>query len=266
MIENNFLTLLVVLLLGGVFAYRMSFLQRKRLWHLSLQQVLQLVVLPGVFFPLIFSYVLTLMAQPLADRVILSDRFLVNMILLSVMFTYGAIAMHAVTKILNEHLSGLTTEAAEINKFFHMTFSHNLGYAGGVLLLLGITLLELNHVVVYSNYSMAAGVIRGVLLALGVSLATINYTRYSGGDVGKWGDLKVFFAVVWLAMVILIYSIRKVRPEISEYQLLLPSLLGFSVMAIMGFVLVVRRVRRHWQLRIRRRAVQQLLEDAGVSY
>lgn len=257
--EGNFLTLAMVVVLGGIFAYRMSFLQKKKLWHFSLQQIMVLVVLPGVFFPLIFSYLQTIVMLPRLPNALLPDKFLVNTVLLSILFSYGGVAIHAVTKEFNVALSKIGGEIAEVNRFFHLTFSHNLAWAGSILALCGITLLEISHVNSYASYGVWGGILRGLLLSGVFILGTYSYTRYSSGDVGKWSDLKVLFIVVWMAFIALLYAVRRLDPRVTEYQLLLPSLLSFSLMAFLSFVLVFRRMRRGWKLYVSRRRLKKVM-------
>jgi hypothetical protein len=47
-----------------------------------------------------------------------------------------------------------------------------------------------------------------------------NYTRYSGGDLGRWNDLKVSFVMVWLIIAVLLYIVEKMDIGFSDYQLL----------------------------------------------
>jgi hypothetical protein len=150
-------------------------------------------------------------------------------------------------------------DASEVNRFFHLTFSHNLSFTGAALALVGITLLELNHVTSQVNFGLWGGIVRGLILGGAFILGTYNYTRYTGGDVGRWSDLKVMFIVVWIAFIVLLYAIKRLDPRMTDYELLLPSLLSFSLMAILGFVLVFRRVKRGFKIYVSRKRIRKLM-------
>lgn len=253
-------TAMVIVVAVVALIYRIKTLHRKKIWNLSVQQLIHLVLIPGILFPMIFTYLQGIMRLPRSTEAFLPDGFLVNMVLISLLFTYGGIAIHAVTKVLSEHLSGTEIEAAQINAFFHMTFSHNLTYTGVVVGSLGLVLLEINHVSLLSPQSIFGGVWRGLLLGGSFFLMIFNYTRYTGGDLGRWNDLKMTFGAIWLAFVALIYVVEKLDVGFSEYQLLLPILLSFSVMAFLSLILVLRRIKRgHWRVRVGRKQLKRYL-------
>lgn len=258
-------TVLGVVMFVFASIYRIQSLHRKKIWNLSIQQLIHLVLIPGILFPMVFSYLQSISRIPRNETVFLSDTFLVDMVMLSILFAYGGIAIHAVTKMLSEYLSSQETEAAEINKFFHLTFSHNLAFGGVILASLGMTLLELNHVSLANSTSVGWGIFRGLLLGFSFFLATYNYARYIGSDYrGKWGDLKVTFGAVWLGFAVLLYVIQRFDPRLTEYQLLLPMLLSFSVVTAMSLVLVIRRIKQgQWRIRVGKRRLQKYLSLEG---
>ena len=146
MLPTNFLSILIVVLLGGILAYNISFLKNKKILHLSLLQVIYLVIIPGTIFVILYSYVRSLIGSPRVEHPFLPDTLLVNSIFLSALFAYGGVSVHAVTKMLAEAgLRNSTSEVAQLNKFFHLSFSHNLVYSGSIFMATGLTLLELNH-------------------------------------------------------------------------------------------------------------------------
>lgn len=247
-------TVLAVFLLVVASIYRIQSLHRKKIWNLSIQQLIHLVLIPGVLFPMVFSYLLGVMRLPRIEMAFLSDNFLVTAILMAMLFGYGGVAIHAVTKMLSEYLKEDKSELAEINKFFHLTFSHNLAFAGISLASLGLVLLEINHVS-RGPLGLWNGVVRGLMLGGSFWLATYNYARYTGERYqGRWNDLKVTFGVVWLAFALIIYLVEKLNVGFSEYDLLLPMLLSFSIMVGVSLVLVVRRLKRGgWKISWKRR-------------
>lgn len=251
---SGLFTVLSVFLLVAASVYRIKSLHRKKIWNLSIQQLIHLVLIPGIIFPLIFSYLQSVVKLPRNSSAVVSDGFLVNSILLSMMFAYGGIAIHAVTKMLQEYLVKDISEARRVNAFFHTTFSHNMAFVGIVLASFGLTLLEINHVPEGNVVSISSGIIRGLLLGASFGLAVWNYTRYTGGDYGRWNDLKITFGAIWLVFAVLIYVVDKMDVGFSEYDLLLPMLLSFSGMVAMSLVLVVRRLKRGgWKISWKRR-------------
>lgn len=249
---DSLLTVAAVFLCVVALVYQLQPLKRTKIWNLTLQQILLLIVIPGLIFPLIFSYLQMMLDLPKQEAILLSDGWIVNLTLMALLFAYGGIAIHAVTKVLSEHLGGETHEAARINRFFHMTFSHNLAFAGIALASLGLALLELNHLPLESSQGTFWGVVRGLMLGGSFALAAYNYTRYTGGDLGRWNDLKLSFMVIWIAFGVLLYGVGRLEPRISEYQLLLPLLLSFSLMVALSLLLVVRRLKRGgWRVFIR---------------
>jgi hypothetical protein len=237
-------TVLAVFLMVAAAIYRIQSLHQKKIWNLSIQQLIHLVLIPGIIFPMIFSYLQTVVKLPRSSTAVISDGFLVNSILLSMMFSYGGIAIHAVTKMLQDYLDKSVSEARRVNAFFHTTFSHNMAFVGIVLASFGLTLLEINHVPEGNTASFGSGIVRGLLLGGSFGLAVWNYTRYTGGDYGRWSDLKITFGAIWLVFAFLIYIVDKMEIGFSEYDLLLPILLSFSLMVGLSLVLVVRRLKR----------------------
>ena len=125
---------------------------------------------------------------------------------------------------------------------------------------LGLALLELNHVPPTDSVSLFWGVMRGLILGGSFAFATYNYTRYTGGDFVRWNDLKILFAVIWISLVVLIYGIQKIDPRFNTYQLLVPILLSFSLMAFLSLILVIRRVKRGgWRVSIGRKKLKKYL-------
>jgi len=242
--SSTLLTILGVLLSIFVPLYRIQSLHKKRIWNLSIQQITYLILIPGIVFPTVFSYLQSMLRLPRSKMTIFSDGLLVNIILLSMMFSYGGIAMHAVTKMFSEYLRKENNELAQINKFFHLTFSHNLIYSGIIISSLGITLLEINHIPNDGVSSIYTGILRGLIL--GVSFATFiyYYTRASSDSYkGRWGDLKVFFGILWVGFSILLFVIQKFDIGLTEYQLLIPMLLSFSLVVGLSLILVIKRLK-----------------------
>lgn len=247
---HSILTVILVFCFVLVFSYRIQALHTKKIWNLSIQQLIYLVLIPGLVFPMIFSYLQSMSRLPKSIYSFVPDGLLVNIILLSLMYSYGGIAIHAITKMLSEYLKDKNDEVAQINKFFHLTFSHNLVYSGILITSLGITLLEINHVPNGNITSIGGGIIRGILLGISLAIFIYYYTQTSSNSYqGKWNDLKFFFGVVWIGFSLLLYIVQKFDIGFTEYQLLLPMLLSFSFVVGLSLILVFKKL-KHGGFRI----------------
>lgn len=257
MLEVNSLTLIAVIFFVGLLIYRLSFFRDRTLGYFSLLQIVYLVLIPGLIFPLVFSYIRSITNRAMNDIVVVPDGFLLNMIYLAILFTYGGIAIHSVAKMLSEVMPDNQTDpAVRMNRFFHFTFSHNLIYGGGMIILLGISLLELNHTPALNDAKLSGLVIRGLLLGIGLLFSIYNYQPYA---TSRWSDLRSLFLVAWLGFMVVLYGVRKVRPEITEYQLLLPALMGFALMTFLSLLMVARRVKRGWRVYLSKKRLRRLM-------
>jgi len=242
--SSSFITVIGVLCFVMVFVYRIQALHAKKIWNLSIQQIIYLVLIPGLVFPMAFSYLQSMVRLPKSETSFFPDSLLVNTILLSLMFSYGGIAIHAITKMFSEYLKDNDSELAEVNKFFHLNFSHNLVYSGIIVTSLGITLLELNHIPNDGLVNIGWGIFRGLILGISFAIFLYYYTRASSNNYrGKWSDLKFFFGVAWVGFSLLLYVIEKFGIGFTEYQLLLPMLLSFSFVVGLSLVLVIKRLK-----------------------
>ena len=213
LVSNDIFSFILVLLFAITLLYRISFLRNRELWHMSLLQILFLIVVPGFLFVICYSYIQSIVQTPRISRPVFADSFLIDAILLSMLFGYGGIAIHAVTKMLAEtalRYSG--SEVAKLNKYFHLNFSHNLIYSSGLLVVVGMTLLELNHVPQKGYESWIAPIVRGFIVGMLWVLAMYEYTRSKDQYVGRWADLKAVFIILWLSFVLLLYGIWKINP------------------------------------------------------
>jgi len=243
-IESNFITLLMVLAFAGVLMYRITSLHKKTIGYFSLLQIIYLVVIPGFILPLAFTYLQSVLNRPLNPVTVLPDTLIVNIILLSILFTYGGVAIHSVSKMLSNFLRYDKSEVGDMNRFFHMTFSHNLIYGGTMFTLLGLVLLELNHTPKEDPISLSSGVLKGLILG-GIYVAALYfYTKPEDEYAGRYAELKFSFMILWLVFMLLLYGLRKIDPTLTEYNLLLPALLSFAILAFLNVVLVVRRLKR----------------------
>lgn len=259
-------TVLAVVLFAAAIMYRFSYLHRKKVWYLSLQQVINLVVIPGIIFPFLYAYLRSVQDLPRNPYAYLPDALLINLVLLSFMFTCGGVAIHAVTKMMSDYLRHEKSELAEVNRFFHLQFSHTLSYAGSLAAFIGLVLMELSHVPLADSGSVVWGVIKAVGLGLAVLIGLHGYTRNFGDDYqGRWSDLKIVFLVFWVGFIFFLLGVRRISPSLTDYQLLLPAIGVFGVMVFLSTVLAIRRVGLKWQVRIKRRALEQYLKGEDVD-
>ncbi len=243
---NHLISILILIIVAGVIAYQASFLKNRKIFHLSLLQILYLIFLPGAVFILVNSYVQSLLILPRAHTQFIRDGILIDTIFLAMFFSYGGVAIHGVTKMLSD--TGLrhdSDESAEINRYFHLTFSHNLIYGGGLLFAVCLALLELNHTSVYNAPNLISLVIRGLLIACAILFAMYSYTHSRDQYVGRWADFKAFFLIAWGGLILLYVAIKKTSPDFDSYQLLLPIFITLVVIALANIILVLRRIRRH---------------------
>jgi hypothetical protein len=241
----DFLSLIAILGFGAVLIYPIGFLHRKKIFHLSLLQILYLVVIPGFLLVLGNSYIRQVLERPYIESSFLSDGFLVNLILLSMFFSYGGVAIHAVTKMLSEFLKKKdeNDDFAMINRFFHLSFSHNLIFGGIILFVFGFVMLEFNHVPGGGEGNLWWLIIKGLILGISLVTAMFLYTRSRSSYVGRWADLRAVFFVFWILGVILIYGLRYINLSWTSYNTLIPAVVSFGVVAFLNVVLVIRRLK-----------------------
>ena len=235
---------IVLILITGFLAYNTSFLKKKVIWHMSILQTLYLVVFPGILFVIFYSYVQSVIDRPLVPNNFLSDNTLTTIIMLAVLFTYGGLAIHAVTKMLSETaLRYEETEVAQINSYFHRKFSHNLIYSGALAIVIGMTLLELNHTPGDGYDGWWKPILQGLAAGI-ISVASMyHYTHSKDNYTGRWADLKAAFLTLWIGFIVLLFGIWRMDPSLREYHLVIPVLSSLVLILILNIGLVVRRIR-----------------------
>lgn len=244
MISGDLLSLVLILFFAGILAYQSAFFHDKKLGHFSLLQVLYLIIFPGFMFVVIYSHMRSILVRPIVGKVFIPDSLLEMSTLLAFFISYGGTAVHAVTKMLSETaLRKDISEVGRLNKYFHLQFSHNMMISGGIFTMIGLTLLELNHTPVEGYEGLFSPVIKGVIMGILLILAMYMYTRSKDQYVGRWSDLKATFFLLWVGLILLLYVVRQVDPKARDYQLLIPSFLGLSVVALLNVGLVVRKLK-----------------------
>lgn len=243
-LDLNLINLLILVFLAGIIFYRITFLSKKSIGYFSLLQLIFLVIMPAFLFVITFSYIQDILARPLNGVVFIPDSILIYIFLLSSLFTYGGVAIHSVTKMLSEVLRHEQSRAAEINKHFHLIFSHNLAFSGILFMLISISLLQLNHINLDKESNIFTLAIKGLTLGVIALLGLKFYTKSKDGYRGYWSDLKVFFIVVWMGLVFLFYGIKKTNPNLADYDLFFFSIIVLALLALLNMFLVLRRLKR----------------------
>lgn len=248
MISSHLITILIILFIGGLLAYRASFLKNKRLFNFSIHQILYQFVLPLIFAYLISAYSISLMSQPMVANPILPDKYLLSWIFLSCLISYGGISIHSVSKALFQAgLKSPKSEIGQLNQYLHLTFSHNIIFSGAIFLLVGLTLLELNHITNYSSSHLFWPFFRGGVIGIGIITAMFRYIRpnleedYPGH---RWSDLQLVFALSWIAFIVVFSALEFTNVSVRDYQLLVPSMIGLAIVNIFHIALAIRHFRR----------------------
>jgi len=260
----DFVTMIAVLAFAASASHRLSILHRKKIKYFSLLQIFYIVIIPGILFTLLFTHLQSIISRPLLDDIIVSDKILTNSILLSALFTYGGVVIHSVTKLYATPrlLRYDKTKAGEMNKFFHLKFSHNLIYSGIVALFVSLVLLEMNHYPNDNPSAISRATIKGILFGLSLFSALLFYTRpdklFKDQKlyIGTWADLKLTFAAIWMGLLLIVYSIQDVNPAIRDYQLIIPSLVALAMVATISVLLLIHHHRK--KLPIHKRLLKKL--------
>lgn len=245
MIETNFIILFAIVVFAGLLFYRLSFMRHKTIGRFSLLQIIYLIVIPGFLYTFIFSYVQSIQERPLNDQIFIPDSLLTNIIFLSSLFSYGGMAIHETSKTLSEVLKHQSSQAREINKFFHLSFSHNLVFSGAIAAIIGTTLLELNHSSPDNFTNPTSAILKGLILGLSLIVSMFWYTISDNPEyMGRWSDLKSTFLIFWLGVIVVLYGVKKTNPAFREFDMLIPTLASFSVIGSLNLFLFYRRLKR----------------------
>ena len=254
MTHTGLLTFIAIIAIVSAFAFRWSFLHYKKFAHISLMQYFFLIIIPGVSFSIIFSFILDILDRPLNTQVFLNSRLITILLLLSILFTYAGLVIHTITKT----LSGLfdknnkSSFVYKVNKYFHLTFSHNLVFTGMISTAMFISMLEINHIPSSGqNSSFFLSILNGVVLGM-VFVAGLIIYRIDRKDWSEhmekipWSDLKFFFYAFWMVFLIFIYASRPHFGSINNYPITLSMLTAGLVIALLSVFLYSRRIRRLW--------------------
>jgi len=230
------ITIFSVIVFASALAYKSSFLHNKKIGYISLLQVFYLILIPGILYSLIFSYILEVLDRPLNKNVFLKDSLLITFLLLSVLYTYGGVAIHSICKTLNSYFEEKQSLAFKVNSYFHRDFSHNLVFIGAIATGTFFALLELNHGSPYPEQSKFLIIIlNGLFVGLASILGLSFYKEKS------WLELKFFFLSLWIMIIVLGYAARTYLKVLKSYPFTLMMLIVFSFLASLNIFLFVRR-------------------------
>lgn len=244
-LPTDTLSIAIVVCLAAVAAVKIPFLKNHNFMRLSLLRILYLIFIPGILFIILTSYAQNISTLPKPAYTIFSDRMLLDVMYLSLFYTYGGLAIHTVTKSLAE--KGLRlhdSEAANFNRYFHLTFSHNLIYGGAALIITSLALLEMNHVPVYEYDRWLSPIARGLGLGFTFVAAIYFYNPANDGYRNRWTDLRIMFTLAWAAFALILFMVIKTDAPIKQYQFLLPTLLALGLVNTMYALIVIRHLHR----------------------
>lgn len=241
--------------LVSVISYRWSFLHTKKISYLSLMQYFYLIIVPGVLLSFIFSFILDILDRPPNLDLFLNDRILTIALLLSLIYTYAGVVTHAVCKTLSQCFdkSQHRSRAFVVNKYLHLTFSHNLCYAGICSVAIFLSLLEINHLPFSSirPRSYLLPLINGLILGLTFIFMLIQYRSFSKNkdiseyfEVKPWSDLRFFFYIFWGVFLIFLYGAKPYLRTIQYYPIAFSILIASLEVVVLSFYLYFRRLYR----------------------
>jgi hypothetical protein len=246
-IDNNELfTIGAIFALVTTLAYKFSFFHRKKIGYIPIIQIFTLILVPGFIYTIIFSYVLEILARPLNDYIFLNDKFLTTLLLLSILYTYGGIAIHSISKTLSNYFTPSQQKSPlySVNSFFHLSFSHNLTYIGAAVSAACFALLELNHLSPYPEQSrLLITILNGVFLGLAV-IASLYWNRW----YKRLAELKLFFFSLWALFIIVLYALKPYIKDVQAYPITLMMLVAFFLMATLNIFLYLKRYKNKLKL------------------
>lgn len=245
MFDTDFITFFLILFFAATLVHRLSFFHKKRVGWFSLTQALYLVVVPGFAYTFLFRYIQSILERPLNQQIIVPDSLLIDIILLTALFSYGGLAIHSTSKMLSTTLIDSLSKAREMNSFFHLALSHNMIYIGGTAAVVSFTLFELNHVSPNNLNSPILAILKGIILGLMVIASMYWYTVSDDPKhPGRWSDFKTSFIAIWLGFITVVYGVKKTNPALKEFDILLPALASFLLLAGLSAILIIRRVKK----------------------
>ncbi|HUV47065.1 MAG TPA: hypothetical protein VMW29_02935 [Candidatus Bathyarchaeia archaeon] len=244
----------IIIIFASVLAYKSSLLQNKKIGYISLLQIFYLILVPGVTYTILFSYLLEILERPQNTYSFLNNKILVNILLLSILYTYGGLAIHGVCKTVASYFSAVQKKslAYKVNNHFHRQLSHNLTFIGAFISATCFAILELNHQSPYPEKTkLTITILNGIFIGVASILGLSFYKK-------RWLELKVFFFSVWMLFIILGYAVKPYIKNVKSYPFTLMILIAFSILTSLNIFLYIKKVKN--KIRLGWRVPRDLLE------
>lgn len=234
----------LIVLLAAVLGYRSKFLHNKKIGYISLLQILYLIVVPGILYTILISYVFDIIQRPLNNNIFLSDRLIISVLMLSILYTYGGLAIHSIGKTLSTYFTENNKQflVFKVNKYFHREFSHNLVYIGACFSALCFALLEINHISPYpTGVKLIIPIVNGLIIGLSLISGLSWYKQ-------RWLELRFFFVSFWGMFVILLLAFKPYLKQVQSYPITFTMLIAGILIGLLNVFLYIRRVKNKIKL------------------
>lgn len=85
----------------------------------------------------------------------------------------------------------------------------------------------------------------GLSLLVGmIFYASPRYDNTYKSRMSRWMTLRLVFMISWVLMFVLWLGIRRVRPDLDTYQMVIPMLVVLALINLFSVLLVFRRLKR----------------------
>jgi hypothetical protein len=239
MTNNELVIIGLIVVLASVLAYRSKFLHSKKIGYISLLQILYLIVVPGLLYTILFSYIFEVVQRPLNSNNFLSDRLIISVLMLSILYTYGGLAIHSISKTLSNYFTTTDKQTLfyKVNNYFHREFSHNLVYIGAIVSALGFALLEINHQSPYpEGVKLIIPLVNGFIIGLALISGLSWYKQ-------RWLELRLFFISFWAMFIILLIALKPYFKQVQNYPITFSMLIAGILIALLNVFLYIRKVK-----------------------
>lgn len=225
---------LVVILLTSIFIYKKRFTSETKILGLYFVQLYYLVMTP-IAALLLFDIGSDIFSRPVMGKLPIPNNILFNAYNFFVMFAVVGAAIHSTSTSVYQSFKNkdeFEKEAYHTNEMIHGPWSHNMVYAGSILCVALLGLLELNHPyfgrVINFNFLLFSGIILGII-------GTVAVLR--GGHIGFQiitsflGSIAVGFGIRHFAFNVNSYpmSIIALSSLVTLFTLLSGAMIVFAI-------------------------------------
>jgi hypothetical protein len=211
--------------------YPIDWFHRVMIYNLPILQLTYLFVVALCIYPWLLLTLNSIYRKPKQRGSRFFDKVWGGIIILAMLLGYAGLAVHAITKTLANYLRTETSEVAELNKFYHLTFSHNLFYSSIVLMVFGLMMLELNRLSPKKEHHLMPSVISGLALGGGLLVSLAFYTKSNDVYGGKWSDLRLFYSVLGGCVAFSSGQIMRAKPSLRASWLFTSFLVAMLSLA-----------------------------------